>query len=221
MDETKSRSRVEDLLQRVDGYDKQQWRKQISLPKTAAMCNGIGWHTIEKNPWWSRAAIQSQNLLRKPLLWRMSNMYSQRTESKAFRMSSLKRRERVLFLWSGRARFLTYIKLSWILLFLMKALWELETVAFMCGESLTASILAMAWIRLIGLKSMKISREQIRKANRKPATRRIRGEYYSNPLHPRSSKAKFCLLFYPRLASLGQQDYRKPTRYALFKSPKL
>ena len=73
-------------------------------------------------------------------------------------MSSLKRSVGVRDLWRRLAKFLTYKKLSWMLLVFMKALWALETSLFMCGASLVAIILvislAIAWMRLMGLKSV-------------------------------------------------------------------
>jgi hypothetical protein len=77
-------------------------------------------------------------------------------ESKALRMSRLKRRAGIFALLNLVARFFTYKKLSWMLLFLMKALWALETSPFMNGAKRSASnfaiILAIACMRLIGRK---------------------------------------------------------------------
>ena len=53
------------------------------------------------------------------------------------------------------AKLRTHMKLSCMLLVLMKALWALETSLFMCGarrrDSTFVRILAIAWIRLMGL----------------------------------------------------------------------
>ena len=102
-----------------------------------------------------RAAIKSLNLLGDPRRWRRSSKYSHFTESKALRMSSLKRRDGVFLLCRRRARLRTYKKLPSMLLVLMKALWALETRFFMCGPSLMDStfaiIFAIAWMRLMGL----------------------------------------------------------------------
>jgi hypothetical protein len=51
-----------------------------------------------------------------------SSRYAQETESKAFAMSSLTKRARVFFLWNSLIRLCTSTKLSWMHLFLMKAL---------------------------------------------------------------------------------------------------
>ena len=45
-----------------------------------------------------RAVIQFRKVLGNPLCWRMSMIYSHHTESKAFLISSLKRRDGVLLL---------------------------------------------------------------------------------------------------------------------------
>jgi hypothetical protein len=67
----------------------------------------------------------------KPLLCISSKMYSHLTESKSFRMSSLKSSTGIFSLLNLVARFLTYKKLSWMLRFFMKALWAFEISSFM------------------------------------------------------------------------------------------
>ena len=72
-------------------------------------------------------------------------------------MSSFRKWAGVLFLWKRHAVDLTAIKLSCILLVLMKALWHGETMEGMNLCNLSARALVMIftkeWIRLIGLKS--------------------------------------------------------------------
>jgi hypothetical protein len=58
-------------------------------------------------------------------------------------MSSLKRSAGIFVLLNLAAKFLTYKKLSWMLRFLMKALWAFEISSFMRGARRVASILAM------------------------------------------------------------------------------
>jgi len=72
-------------------------------------------------------------------------------------MSNLKKGAGVLFQWKRLVELRTTMKLSWMLLLLMKALWFGETSLFICGASRNAStlviILAKEWMRLIGRKS--------------------------------------------------------------------
>ena len=69
-----------------------------------------------------RAETHSRNLLGKSRCRRRSKRKSHRTESKAFLMSSLNSSVGILLRWNFLAKLLTYVKLSWMLLFLMKAL---------------------------------------------------------------------------------------------------
>lgn len=69
-------------------------------------------------------------------------------------MSSLRNKLGVLDWWSSLARFCTNRKLSWMHLFLMKALWLLEIMLSRIGACLLAmsleKIFVRLWIRLIG-----------------------------------------------------------------------
>lgn len=115
MEKPLSRCQLEDLLQWVDGDGEEKWeeRPPCRRPRPCLMGGpATPFKSILEEEKQRRAAIQSLNLLRNPLHWRRSRIYSHLTESKAFRMSSLKRRDRVLRLWSRQARFQTYMKLS-------------------------------------------------------------------------------------------------------------
>jgi len=58
-------------------------------------------------------------------------------------MSNLKKGARVLFQWKRLVELRTTMKLSWMLLLLMKALWFEETSLFICGASRNASTLVI------------------------------------------------------------------------------
>lgn len=100
---------------------------------------------------------QSRHLGLKPLCSRSSNMYSHEIVSKAFEISSLKRRAGVFFRWYALARFLTNRKLSWMHLPFIKALCELDTKFSIWPDSLMANVFVISLLkelmRLIGLKS--------------------------------------------------------------------
>jgi hypothetical protein len=70
-------------------------------------------------------------------------------------MSSLRNKDGVFEACSSLMRFWTWRKLSWMLLFLTKALWHLETISGSSGERRLASslekIFERLWMRLIGL----------------------------------------------------------------------
>ena len=74
-----------------------------------------------------RAATQSLHFGGKPSLLIRVSRYSHRNESNALVMSSLKNRDAVLDLWNRRTAHQTDMKLSWMLLFFIKALKLLET----------------------------------------------------------------------------------------------
>jgi len=78
-----------------------------------------------------RAATQSLHFAGKLSLLIKVSRYSHKTESNALVMSSLKNWVVVLDLWNQRTTHRTDMKLSWLLLFLMKALWLLEIRLFM------------------------------------------------------------------------------------------
>jgi hypothetical protein len=74
----------------------------------------------------SNTASQSIHLVGKPRCCSSPSRYTQETISKPFEVSSLIMHEGVLVLWKYLAKFLTYKKLSWIHLFLMKVLCEAD-----------------------------------------------------------------------------------------------
>ena len=86
--------------------------------------------------------IQSLNLLGKPWCLSRSIRKSHFTESKVFLISSLNSKAGVFVWWNFLAKLCTYMKLSWILFFLMKALWALDTRDDMWGTRRVAIILA-------------------------------------------------------------------------------
>ena len=94
------------------------------------------------------AAIQFLHLAGKPICCKRERMYSQRTELKVFEMSSFKSSIGVLLLSNRLAIFHTYMKLSWMLRPLIKALWLLEMICCIAGASLSAKIFASSFVML-------------------------------------------------------------------------
>ena len=84
---------------------------------------------------------QEHHLGGKPNCCRTSRRKSQRTLSKAFAMSNLRKRPGCFVLCKSLMKFWVYKKLSWMLRLLMKALWDLEIIVLRCMDSLVASSL--------------------------------------------------------------------------------
>jgi hypothetical protein len=93
------------------------------------------------------AAIQSRHRAGKPNFFSRFNRYSHIIESNAFVMSSLMNRVGSLELWYLLAAFRTDMKLSCMLLLLMKALCAVDMMELMCGARRSANNLAIILVK--------------------------------------------------------------------------
>lgn len=145
-------------------------RKSIAMMKSIG-ARGSPWRTPLR--WWklfpglplirilddevaNKINIHSLHLGLNPTCSNTSKRYPQCMESNAFAMSNLKNKEGVLVVCRLRITFWVYKKLSWIHLFLMKALWQGEMIEFRWeakrfANNLQKNLLTL-WIRLIGWK---------------------------------------------------------------------
>jgi hypothetical protein len=134
-------SHVQHLPEGIHGKNEKHWSYRSPLACLIG-CPGSPFSMILEVVVLQISDIISLHLGSNPRCCITSSRYSHLILSNSFAMSSLRRSMGVFALWKWFSTALTYWKLSWMVLPLMKALWLWETSLSMCWANLVAGILA-------------------------------------------------------------------------------